>query len=222
MTLTYKDDGTAPTLAEFTRAEIQNQGRSNFTALPGRITSYDPARMCANAQPVVKAGGGDSPVRDLPPLVCMPVLFPSGGGMSMTWDLAPGDGCFILFSSVSSSQWLTSGEEGANPESPRRQSLTDGFIIPGLRPFTNPLASAATPGLTIGLDDGSAQILISPSRDITIKSGSVGLGSLPVDFVALAGLVFAELGKIAASLASIPAPVAYVPSPVAAVDTKAS
>ena len=222
MTLEFQFDGTAPTLSEVIRAESRNQERSSFSALPGRITSYDPARMCANAQPVVKAGGGDSPVRDLPPLVCMPVVFPSGGGFSMTWDLQPGDGCLILFSSVSASQWLTSGEEGANPESPRRQSLSDGIIIPGLRPFTNPLASAATPGLTIGLDDGSAQILITPTGDITIKAGSVGLGDNPVDFVALAALVASNLTAIAASLASIPAPVAYIPTSVAAVDTKAS
>lgn len=229
MALEFQFDGTAPTLSEVIRAESRNQGRSNFSALPARITSYDKDRTCADAQPVVKAGGGDSPVRDLPPLVCMPVLFPSGGGMSITWDLAPGDGCLVVFGSVSASQWLTSGEEGANPESPRRQSLSDGFIIPGLRAFTNPLASAATAGLTIGLDDGSAQILITPSGDITIKAGSVGIGDNPVDFVALAALVSANLTAIAAAFTSLvsvngllpPIP-PYAPTPVAAVDTKAS
>ena len=90
-------------------------------ALPGNVVSFDPETRRADIQPAVKLGSMAYPLlADVP--VFMPVPF----------DIHPGDACLVVFSDVDIDTWLLSGEP-AEPASPRRHSLSDGFAFVGFR-----------------------------------------------------------------------------------------
>jgi len=191
-------DGDTPTLSDVIEAGVAARLETFWTAIPAKIKSYDPATGCADVDPVIRQLDAAGVVVDLPSVVCMPVLFPAGGGYSISWKLEAGDPCLVVFSSLSMAQWIQGGEEGANPEAPRRNSLSDGVIIPGVRPFSNPLASPSSGAdFSAGKDDGSASLSIDAAGVVTVEAPArINLGAAASSNVALATLVDAIVSTI--------------------------
>ena len=86
-------------------------------ALPGIVESYDAETQTATVRPAVK---GIPLLRDVP--VFMPVSF----------DVAPGDLCLVIFADCDIDAWFETGQE-AVPASGRMHSLSDGFAFVGFR-----------------------------------------------------------------------------------------
>ena len=191
-------DGDTPTLSDVIEAGIASRLETLWTAIPAKVKSYDPATGYADVDPVVRQLDAAGQVVDLPPIVCIPVLFPAGGGYSITWKLEAGDPCLVIFSSLAIAQWIQGGEEGANPEAPRRNSLSDGIIIPGIRPFSSPLASpSGGADFSAGKDDGSAALTIDAAGVVTVEAPArINLGAGASANVALATLVDAIVSTI--------------------------
>ena len=136
-----------------------------WTALPAIIQTFNPTHMTCTVQPSVMGRtfikGIVSDVA-LPLLVDCPVQFPSGGGCSLTFPVAPGDECLVVFSSRCIDGWWQSS--GVQPQAEMRMhDLSDGFVILGFRSVPRVLPSISAAAVQIRSDDGNAFIELNPT-----------------------------------------------------------
>jgi hypothetical protein len=209
-------DGETNEFSEQMNKAVENRINRLFTALPGVIKSFDASRGCATATPAVRVLNGEGRPETVPDIPCMPVIFPAGGasssgaGQSLTYRINPGDPCVIFVFSSSAAQWLSGGPIDAPPESGRRQDLSDGFVLVGLRQFTKPLQSLADEiDLHLGDDDGTRYVRLIKDEGVVIEAPAdkkIKAGAAATDPVTLASLVHAELVKIGTATGG-----AYVP-----------
>jgi hypothetical protein len=124
-----------------------------WTALPGIIESFDPIAMTVKVQPATKgtlrAADGTVKVLQIPTLPDVPVVFPRGGGFVMTFPIAKGDECLLVFSSRSIDDWWQQGGV-QTPNDTRMHDINDGFAVMGA--FSQP---NVVPG---GVSTNSAQM----------------------------------------------------------------
>lgn len=143
-----------------------------WTALPGIIQSYDPAKNTAVVQPAIQArltSVIDGSVTDitLPVLVDCPVKFPSGGGFILTFPLVEGDECLVVFSSRCIDAWWQSG--GIQPQARvRMHDLSDGFVLPGVTSVPRVPTGISTSQVQLRTWDGSTAIGIDSGKNVNI------------------------------------------------------
>uniref|UniRef100_A0A6M3KTK7 Phage protein Gp138 N-terminal domain-containing protein n=1 Tax=viral metagenome TaxID=1070528 RepID=A0A6M3KTK7_9ZZZZ len=113
-------------------------------SLPGRVISYDQATQTAAVQPILRARfetpDGEAEAYRLPVLNRVPVLFPQGGGCSITWPLTSGDDVLLVISERSLAEWKANDSGDVSPRDPRRFDLSDAVAIAGLSSPSAPLA----------------------------------------------------------------------------------
>jgi len=210
--MTDRFTGDTPDLSTLMTQAARLVQSSSFTALIGTIKSYSNGR--ASVTPATRATGGDGSPRTLPDLPSMPVWMPASADAEIRYTPQVGDPCVVIFMSVASAGWITSGETGAVPEDQRRQSLSDGVVLAGLRSFADPPPTLPGVNLSIGARDGSAPYLhmldaggwlleVAGAQRVTVGAGA----AFPV---ALANLVTQELAAIKLALDAIAAAVPTV------------
>lgn len=110
------------------------------TSLPGIIIEFDPAARTATVQPAIQrvfvAHDGEQKPMNLPPCVDVPVYFPSGGGFELTFPVAKGDHCLLIFSERCIDNWFSSGSVEP-PDDYRQHDLSDAFAFVGFSPLGN-------------------------------------------------------------------------------------
>jgi len=138
-----------------------------WTALPGIVQSFDPVAMTCTVQPSISLqarsdDGTMSPI-NLPVLLDCPVVFPTGGGCTLTFPIKPGDECLVVFSSrCIDSWWQLGGVQGQYRL--RMHDLSDGFVMVGPRSKPRVLSpSVSTSTVQLRSDDGSAFVEIHPT-----------------------------------------------------------
>jgi hypothetical protein len=138
--------------------------------LVGRIESYDATTQTATVKPLlkdeVKQEDGTTAVESLPVLQGVPVAFPGGGGMRMTFPVAAGDYCELHFSDRSLDQWKAKGGE-VDPIDRARHALKDAVARVGIRPPAAPWSGADASCVTIGSDAGAAEFVATATRVLT-------------------------------------------------------
>ena len=140
----------------------------------GRVLSYDHAKQRATIQLIIRARLNEEP-RKIPPITGVPVLFPAGGGFSMTWPLAKGDEGNVVFMGRSLDEWNTLGAGDITPSDLRRFDLSDAVFCAGLRPLTRPLQNVETDAISIGQEEASAG-QDGPRRIQITQTGRVRIG----------------------------------------------
>ena len=165
---------------EALRAALDGRQAEMWTALPGIVQSFDPAAMTVSVQPAVAGRISDEAGKaasvDLPILPDVPVVFPGGGGFALTFPVAAGDECLVVFASRCIDAWWQSGGVG-EPMEPRMHDLSDGFALVGVRSQPHRLSPAVHTGNTqLRADDGSAYVEITPGGAVT----AVGPSSVTV------------------------------------------
>lgn len=160
----------AQTLIEMTRKEIANI----HTAAPGTILTYNPGSGLASVQPLLKFKVPDGRLLDMPVIVGVPVIFPSGsaGNASVTFPIKSGDGCLLIFAESSIDDWLKGGES----EDLRKHDLTDAIAIPGLYNFGLP-AIVEYPN-DVCLKNGSTLLRVEPSGNVNIEGADLIVGGI--------------------------------------------
>ena len=147
-----------------------------WTALPGIVQSFDPVAMTCEVQPAIQGkvrredGGVD--VVNLPLLLDCPVVFPRGGGCSLTFPIKAGDECLVVFSARAIDIWWQQG--GVQPPAETRMhDLSDGFVIPG--PYSQPLVlpDVSIEAVELRTDDRGARLSIFPN-DHLVEVETVG------------------------------------------------
>lgn len=147
-----------------------------WTALPGVLQSFDAEKMTCTVQPAIQgqqlSKEGTWSNATLPLLVDCPVVFPGGGGFTLTFPLAEGDEGLVVFSSRCIDAWWQSG--GVQPQADlRMHDLSDGFFIPGVRSQARPLAGVLTDGVQLRADDGASFIEIKDGACRLVFPGGV-------------------------------------------------
>ncbi|HGE8275500.1 TPA: Gp138 family membrane-puncturing spike protein [Serratia marcescens] len=178
-------------------------------SIPGIIQSFDADAVTCVVLPAVKgyepesAGGGNS--ASLPLLVDVPVMFPRGGGVTLTFPVKSGDECLLVFADRSIDFWWQNGgvQESA---AERMHHLSDAFAIVGPQSQAQKISGISTSAAQFRSDDGSTYLEINPA---TKKMKIVAPGGLEVitplaDFseaVTIKGLL-SWMGGMVGSIAS--------------------
>lgn len=123
-----------------------------WTALPGIVVSFNPAKCTAVIQPAIGGvqSGPDGTLQPttLPMITDVPVVFQRGGGALLTFPVQAGDEALLIFSSRPIDAWFQSGGV-QRPASARMHDLADAFALVG------PLAAPSVPG---GISATSTQL----------------------------------------------------------------
>lgn len=145
-----------------------------WTALPGVIDDVDLAKMTARVKPAMQARfskpGGSADWVNLPLLVDCPVIFPSGGGFTLTFPVTAGDECLVIFASRCIDGWWQSGGQ-ARPLEMRMHDLSDGFVMVGPRSQPHVLGvPASSSSVELRNDSRSAFVQIDSGGNIAVQT----------------------------------------------------
>lgn len=180
------------TLSEAILAAFQGLKAEIWNALPGIIQSFDPAKMTAVVQPSIQALWrdplGNQTWQTMPLCLDVPVMFPGGGGCTMTFPLVEGDECLLIFASRCIDSWWQSGGVGVQAEM-RMHDLSDGFCLPGPRSQPRVLSGVSTSALQIRSDDGSAFVEIGAAAPHAISVQTGGDVQIEAPTIKLTGTV---------------------------------
>jgi hypothetical protein len=121
---------------EMLQAAMDGRQVQIWTACPGIIVSFNETEMTAEVQPAIQAkfrapNGVETDVT-LPLLLDCPVVFPGGGGCTLTFPIKKDDECLVVFGARCIDNWWASG--GIQPQAElRMHDLSDGFVLAGVR-----------------------------------------------------------------------------------------
>jgi hypothetical protein len=161
---------TSPTLADVIRRALETSAADLHVSMPGRVERFDAAKGLADVKPLLRDGFDDDGTRrtvSAPVITNVPVVFPGAGGFRLTFPVAQGDGCLLVFTDRSLDRWLARGGE-IDPGDDRRHAISDAVALLGLRDFAHPWSGVAADAATIGKDGG---------EQIVVRSGEILLGA---------------------------------------------
>lgn len=151
---------------EALRLAMEGHQAQIWTALPGIIQSFDSDAVTAVIQPAIKgqvrAPDGSTQWVALPLLLDCPVIFPRGGGCTLTFPIAEDDECLVVFSSRCIDAWWSSGGIQVQSEL-RMHDLSDGFALPGPFSQATKISGISTNSAQLRSNDGSTFIDLNPT-----------------------------------------------------------
>lgn len=199
------------------RSAFEGSQSDVWTTLPGRIESVDFDKMTVNVQPTLMAlvtnKDGSTEWIELPLLLDCPIVFPNGGGFSLTFPLEAGDEVMVSFSSRCIDNWWAqsggTGPSGAGYTQAelRMHSLSDGFAVPGPRNTSRVIPDISTTDVQLRNDALTAQVSIRANSDVYVHSDANVIVDADGDvFVQAGGDIHATAtGAIDANAASVTA-----------------
>ncbi|MBG6243294.1 MAG: translation initiation factor IF-2 [Candidatus Symbiopectobacterium sp. Dall1.0] len=140
-------------------------------AMTGIIQSFDAEAVTCMVQPAIMGvisdqNGGTQSVA-LPLLVDVPVVFPRGGGVTLTFPVAAGDECLVVFADRCIDFWWQNGgvQESVDP---RQHDLSDAFAMVGPQSQAQKISNVSAKTAQLRSDDGSTYFDLDPATQ-TIK-----------------------------------------------------
>ena len=118
--------GTQPNLVDLIARGIASALADVFTVQAGTVVAWTREKQVADVQlvcsrPVPRSDGSAATERP-PVLPDVPVLFPQGGGSSLRFELAEGDGLRVVCLQFSIRDWLRNGNASLPSDSSRARS----------------------------------------------------------------------------------------------------
>ncbi|HED1397789.1 Gp138 family membrane-puncturing spike protein [Enterobacter sp. 166D1] len=155
-------------------------------SLPGMIKSFDPesvtcevelstfglsatAKRGSTSVDRIKSEDGYYPV-----IQDIPVVFPRGGGCTLTFPVKAGDECLVIFSDRCIDFWWQNGET-QNTSRARSHSFSDAFVIPGPQSQAKKISNISTSAAQLRTDDGAAFVEVAAGGAVTITSPQITL-----------------------------------------------
>lgn len=142
-------------------------------ALPGTVESFDAETVTATIQLGI-LGLSDGESKALSVLNDVPVMFPRGGGCSLTFPVNKGDECLVIFADRCIDFWWQSGGI-QEPVDERMHDLSDAFCIVGPQSQAKKIGGISTSAVELRSDDGETKLSLNPA------SGSIN-GTAPGGF----------------------------------------
>ncbi len=178
--MAVSDKTRSGALAEVLASERKTTSEQLRVALPGIIQSFDPDTVTAVVQPAIRYverdNDGNKSTKDYPLLVDVPVVFPRGGGCTLTFPVKEGDECLVIFADRCIDFWWQSGGI-QEPVDGRMHDLSDAFCIVGPQSQAKKISGISTSAAQFRSDDGSTYLEIDPT---TKKIKLVAPGGLDV------------------------------------------
>lgn len=166
------------TLATNIKEGVANALKDLHTSMPGIVVSFDAATQLASVQPAIKrifkTDDGEKELltpTNLPVLINVLVQFPRGGGFSMTFPVAQGDECLLVFCERSIDSWHQYGTV-REPGARRFHSLSDATAFVGLSSVPNKVPGYDAVNTVIKKDDGSVSISLNADGSLAIGADS--------------------------------------------------
>jgi hypothetical protein len=205
-----------PTLADALTRAAELAAGGVLVSRVARVDSYDRTDQTITATPIVadltdlEDGGREA--LELPTISGIPVIWPAGGGVSITWELKPGD-LVLLLGRDRSHDEVDAGRVAPPvvPSSSRRFSWSDVVALPGYRSPADPLPSSAV---------AATAVVVTLPLGATIKIGS----SSASEAIGLADLIDARISAIvnAFNLHTHPSPAGATGVPVSLIPAQAT
>ncbi|HGY5832102.1 TPA: Gp138 family membrane-puncturing spike protein [Klebsiella michiganensis] len=168
--MAVSDKTRSGALAEVLASERKVLSEQMRVALPSIIQSFDPDAVTAVVQPTIRYierdNDGNTSTQDYPLLVDVPVIFPRGGGCTLTFPVSAGDECLVIFADRCIDFWWQSGGI-QEPVDGRMHDLSDAFCIVGPQSQAKKISGISTTAAQLRTDDGSAFIELAAGGDIT-------------------------------------------------------
>ncbi len=160
---------------------MEGHQKEIWTALPGIIESFNPTAMTCTVKPAVLIPLKDPETAeitqiDIPVLLDVPVIYPSGGGFTLTFPIANGDECLVVFSSRCIDTWWQNG--GYKNQLPllRMNDLSDGFAFVGPRSQVRTLSNVSTTTTQLRSDDGVCFVELAGGHVVNVTApGGINL-----------------------------------------------
>lgn len=151
---------------EAIRAALDGRQTTIWTALPGIVQSYDAVAQTCVVQPALQGRNtntsGHASFVNIALCLDCPVVFPGGGGVTLTLPIKKGDECLLVFSSRCIDAWWQQG--GVQPPMEvRMHDLSDGFVLPGVRSQPRRLTGVSTTHAQLRSDDGTTYVDLDPT-----------------------------------------------------------
>lgn len=146
-----------------------------WTALPCIISSFNETAITVECVPsiqgtFVQPEDGTQKFVTMPTLVDVPVVYPRGGGYTMTFPIKKGDECLVVFSSRCIDGWWSSGDTSP-PTERRMHDLSDGFAIVGPFSQKTKIANVSTTTAQFRSDDSTVMVELDKDGGIaTVKA----------------------------------------------------
>ncbi|HHL1414087.1 TPA: Gp138 family membrane-puncturing spike protein [Klebsiella pneumoniae] len=129
-------------------------------ALPGTVESFDAETVTATIQLGI-LGLSDGESKALSVLNDVPVMFPRGGGCSLTFPVNKGDECLVIFADRCIDFWWQSGGV-QEPVDERMHDLSDAFCIVGPQSQAKKIGGISTSAVELRSDDGETKLSLNP------------------------------------------------------------
>ncbi|EKN6054184.1 translation initiation factor IF-2 [Yersinia enterocolitica] len=173
--MTVSTDSRSGELAETLRTLQSSVSSQLRVSMPGIVQSFDANSVTCDIQIGIKgeSGGGST---NLSVLTNVPVLFPRGGGVTMTFPIKDGDECLLVFGDRCIDFWHQSGDIQETVDE-RQHDLSDAFAIIGPQSQAKKISGISTNAAQFRSDDGSTYFEIDPT---TQKIKIVAPGGLDV------------------------------------------
>jgi hypothetical protein len=168
-----------------------------WTAMPAVVQSFNAAANTITAQPAIqflqRNADGSTAWKSFSPLVDVPVVWQGGGGYTMTFPIAAGDECLIVFASRCIDAWWQSGGVSNIQTELRMHDPSDGFALVGVRSKPRAVSSVSGNSVQLRADDGSTYVEVAAGQLVNVKApGGINLNGVTIDS---AGNVTAPAGS---------------------------
>lgn len=195
-----------PDMEDLVTQSAQNETAKVNVAVPAFVTSYDEETQKATVQPVVRwrfnDPDGDAETELPAPVPSVPVHWPQAGGLALTFPIELGDWVLLVICDRSIDEWEATGAQDNTPQSQRRHDMIDAIAIPGVRPFSDPIADVPTDRLRLG--DDTARLEVTVSHKIRIGNDNVDVVDVIHQLCTALGTSYVTVG------APGPTPLQYV------------
>lgn len=150
-----------------------------WTALPGIVESVDFAKNTCVVQPAIQGvfrqKDGTTKKVTMPLCLDVPISWPTGGGLTLTFPLKKGDEGQLIFNSRCIDAWWQNGDVQPQAEF-RFHDLSDACFYAGIRSQPRKLAAVSQTAAELRIDDGTVKVSLSPDEmdvqvttDVTAK-----------------------------------------------------
>ena len=161
-----------------TPEEIERQKSEDLkaqirVAMPAIVTSVDLARQVVSVRPALmgklRCYEGNVTETQYPVLTEVPIAFPRAGGLCITYPVAEGDECLVVFADACIDFWWQSGGV-QSPKDSRSHDLSDAIAIFGLSSQPRKLSDVSADAIEIRTDSRSDYISLTAGKlDININ-----------------------------------------------------
>ena len=138
------------------------------TLMPGIIETYDAETRRARILPALRLLMTDGEVMPRALAINVPILFPAGGGYTMSFNLVAGDGVILMFSERGITEFKKTFEL-SNPDKTRLFDESDAVAMAGFGPLS--ITPASSTGATLQTNDGTKSVIVESDK-VELRCGS--------------------------------------------------